>query len=522
MADLQPPRKSVELEDDGARELGKPPTCDPDLAGTDQSVGQAESSEGEEHFSDASEGKRSGNASPVPLTRVERVDDQPSHGEVPGTEAYNIRLQDAVPDEVEVVPEGSRSRSSSRVNPDDKPVSPASIPRTVVEKVDDTPSHGEVPGTYAHELRKADAEPDEIIKSPEKEGASFKGWYSARSMCASSNRLNGQGSPANSMSRSRSPSEPLRTAPLIPSPTHPTQADFADDAVVDDDANDDDEGGFGDDFDEFEEGDVQEDFGDFDGGFEQPSFHSGDAGDDSSNQYPPAPQPYPFPIFNYDDFDNAETMRAAMIPYLESMYPNIPKTEPRSDSTPQLSSMFTTERSTALWAQLVEPPPLQPPNWIRSRIRRMFLVSLGVPVDLDEILPASKQKKLVLPSINLSPRPSSDRANDAIDRVKRQNDSSTSVNSTSSKAERKRRGPPPPPEFDLSAATRLSSTTDAALTNFGLEELRAHVEQLKQLNTRASEVLEFWVQRKDSALGDKEAFEAVIENLVKHARKVRE
>ncbi|KAF2232931.1 hypothetical protein EV356DRAFT_524936 [Viridothelium virens] len=484
MAELQPPRKSVELEDDGAREL--------------------ESSEGEEHFSDASEGKMSSETSPVPITRVERVDDKPSHGEVPGTEAYKIRTQDAVPDEVEVVPEGTRSRSSSRVSSSGKSRSPGgtSIPRTVVEKVDDTPSHGEVPGTYAHELRKADAEPDEIIKSPEKEGASFKG------------------SPTNSINRSRSPSEPLRTAPLIPSPTIEIRADVEDDAVVEDKGGDD-EDGFGDDFDEFEAGAEQEDFGEFDEGFEQPSLDRGDAGADSASQYPVTPQPYPFPILNYDEFENAEEMHSAMAPYLENMFPDAPMAESRTTTLPPANSIFTTERSTALWAQLVEPPPLQPPNWIRSRIRRMFLVSLGVPVDLDEILPASKQKKLVLPSINLSPRPSSERANGAIERVKRQNDSSTSVNSTSSKAERKRRGPPPPPDFDIAAATRLSSTTDVALKNLADEELKAHMKQLRQVNTRASEVLEYWLKRKDSAVGDKEAFEAVIENLVKHARKVR-
>ena len=228
------------------------------------------------------------------------------------------------------------------------------------------------------------------------------------------------------------------------------------------------------------------------------------------------------PIFNYDDYDSTEDMRVAMMPYLESMFPDAPKIEVQKDTLPQASSIFTTDRSTALWAQLVEPPPLQPPNWIRSRIRRMFLVSLGVPVDLDEILPASKQKKLVLPSINLSPRPSSDRPTGAVERLKKQNDSSTSVNSASSKAERRRRGPPPPPEFDISAATRLSSTTDVALGNLSLEELKSHVEQLERLKIRAEEVLEFWLRKKDSALAEKEAFEAVIENLVKHARKVRE
>ena len=48
----------------------------------------------------------------VPITRVELVDDEPSHGDVPGTAAHDVRKQDAVPDEMELVPEplpGTRS-----------------------------------------------------------------------------------------------------------------------------------------------------------------------------------------------------------------------------------------------------------------------------------------------------------------------------------------------------------------------------------------------------------------------------
>ena len=131
----------------------------------------AESSD--EHFSDASEGRRGKSypASPIPITRVERVDDSPAHGEVPGTDAYHMRTQDAVPDEVEIVPEGARSRSSSRLSSSDRPpLTPGGtpIPRTVVEKIDpDQPGYGDVPGTTAHQLRLADAEPDIIVKAPE-------------------------------------------------------------------------------------------------------------------------------------------------------------------------------------------------------------------------------------------------------------------------------------------------------------------------------------------------------------------
>jgi hypothetical protein len=150
-----------------------------------------------------------------------------------------------------------------------------------------------------------------------------------------------------------------------------------------------------------------------------------------------------------------------------------------------------------------------------------------VPVDLDEILPASKQKKLILPSIHIpgdkSPRPSSDGRNGALGRVKKEgeNASTTSVDSSASKPSRNRKGPPPPPELDIGNTMRLCATTDAALENFTTEELESHVEKLKGLKVRASEVFEYWQKMMESALGDKDAFEQVIESLVAHAKKLR-
>ena len=95
-----------------------------------------------------------------------QVDDRESHGEVPGTAAYKMRSQDAVPDELEIIPEGGRSRSNSVSSQKDSLTSPGGmpIPKMVVEKVDPTsPSHGDVPGTAAHAKRKADAVPDAIL-----------------------------------------------------------------------------------------------------------------------------------------------------------------------------------------------------------------------------------------------------------------------------------------------------------------------------------------------------------------------
>ncbi|KAF1808338.1 hypothetical protein P152DRAFT_469026 [Eremomyces bilateralis CBS 781.70] len=490
MEDLQPPRKSVELEDAGAHEL--------------------ESSDENDHFSDASEGrepisKESGSEdhSSIPITRVERVDSQPGYGEVPGTEAYKRRVTDAVPDEVEVVPEGLRSRSSSRVGGRERShtIGGTPIPRTVVEKVDpDAPSYGEVPGTSAYHLHLADAQPDEIHRAPPQ----------ATSPIAGLPTLSHDRSEISSVSREDEHQGSSMSA---------TQDDGGGGSGVDDEDHQE----SGDDFDDFESGE-DEDFGDFGEEIgeqlpqpsltDQPQIHA------SVDAPPPHYKP-----FDFMKFTSAEQLQGALQPHILEIFsesPNANRRDPLGEANPMLMS----ERSQSLWSQLVAPPPLQPPNWVRSRIRRLFLVSLGVPVDLDEILPASKQKKLILPSINIpgdrSPRVSSDeRGIGAISRLKKNNDSSASVTSTASKSERRRRGPPPPPALDVNRANLLCSTTDAALGNFTDEELKVHVQSLQVFIERAKEVREYWEKRKESAIGNKEAFEGVIENLVKHAKKVR-
>ncbi|KAM3425676.1 hypothetical protein BST61_g7617 [Cercospora zeina] len=142
------------------------------------------SNSSDDHFSSASEGGHHTPSqdyppqSPIPITRVERVDDEPAHGEVPGTPAYSLRTQDAVPDEIEIVPEGRRSRSAtlqivgrsrgnsaaSTSSTGSRPMTPGGtpIPKLIVERVDNKPAHGEVEGTEAHAKRMADATPDEV------------------------------------------------------------------------------------------------------------------------------------------------------------------------------------------------------------------------------------------------------------------------------------------------------------------------------------------------------------------------
>ncbi|KAL5342645.1 hypothetical protein BJX70DRAFT_356326 [Aspergillus crustosus] len=534
---LEPPRKSVELEDPGA----------PDHISDTE----------EEHFSDASAGNSrsrsrptSRASSPVPRTRVEKVDDAPAHGDVPGTSAYGIREQDAVPDEVEVL---SRSRSPSTAGQRRRSVTPGGtrIPRMVVEKVDPgQPSYGDVPGTEAYEKRRADAVPDVVVKTSESTHPSgspteLDEAHAAASPVPETLLSEVDSSPDEGTrhqgphAHRRRPSDTLPDAtetvlnspdiaPQPNSPTNPTHTRRSSTLTGEDSA----QPAGGDDFDDFEEGEDDDfgDFDDFDDGFPEPEADLVEPEPVPKQPSQQPPLPVVPPLIDFDAFQSFPDLLTTLDDTLNRLFPaskdalsNQSEQEPISNS----SAIFSTERSLSLWSQLVAPPPLQPQNWVRSRIRRLFLVSLGVPVDLDEILPASKQKKLILPSINIggpsSTAPGSLSRSQSLARKGSQSGSNSPRTSSSAARHRasRRREPSPPPDLDLTSVRRLCATTDAALDGLTSPELEIHVKELEGLTLRASTVLEFWLKRRDGLVSEKEAFEGVIENLVTHARRVR-
>jgi hypothetical protein len=63
--------------------------------------------------------------------------------------------------------------------------------------------------------------------------------------------------------------------------------------------------------------------------------------------------------------------------------------------------------------------------------------------------------------------------------------------------------------------------TDEAMNGLTKDELREHVKKLEAMQGTSKEVLDYWTKRTDEKLGEREAFEGVVENLVKHARKTR-
>ncbi|KXJ95745.1 hypothetical protein Micbo1qcDRAFT_28502 [Microdochium bolleyi] len=505
----------------------------PERRGTEDpgARGLEDTSDSDDHFSDAQSAQESNRASsPIPKTRVERVDDEPSYGEVPGTTAYEKRTEDATPDEIAIVPDVKPGAGApkSPSTPGDRP-----IPKTVVDESEDAPNSKT--HHFHDDLHQADAEPD-LVRKPDGTAAvnpvpssletdsttSGETTLAAQSGDTSTIKLDSDTGNASVDNRTNGDDD-----------SDDNDNDESDDADGDEDNEEDEDeeeaeedDDFGDDFDEFGEGEGDgDDFGDFDDDFQQADTSAGDIPALAQSAVS-APS---FPILDLDGLD-ADEIISATEPYLDALYPPDLADLPPLASPPKENPIFFNSRSASLWSQLAAPPPLQPPDWIRSNIRRLFLVSLGVPVDLDEILPASKQKKLVLPSLhrvssNGSLRTSTDSR--SLSRVRKTdaNDSSVSVDSKgkekSKTSSSKKKGTPQVPDLDLVSAKQLCSTTEQALTGMTDDELRLHVKGLTDLESLANDVLEFWKKKTDEKLGDREAFEGVIENLVAHARKTR-
>ncbi len=120
-----------------------------------------DSSDSDDHFSDAqsapSESQRN---SPVPKLRVEKVSNEPSYGEVPGTEAYRMREGDAEPDEIAIIPD-SRKKSSSDDEAQSLTPGGMPVPKTVVEEAPDSEgSH-----THPEKRHRSDPPPDLVLKA---------------------------------------------------------------------------------------------------------------------------------------------------------------------------------------------------------------------------------------------------------------------------------------------------------------------------------------------------------------------
>ncbi|KAK9368530.1 hypothetical protein V1509DRAFT_623181 [Lipomyces kononenkoae] len=270
-----------------------------------------------------------------------------------------------------------------------------------------------------------------------------------------------------------------------------------------------------------------------------------DFGDFGDAQAAPMPQTTPIiehseqrqlQLLDTEDFSSAEMLEAATAVIADNIFPMsrmIAATSGTQDAPAIVKSQLQiSSRSVSLWTNLKEVPNPQPTDWRTSRIRRTYLVSLGVPVDLDQVLPARKrQEKLVVStrrSVLPSNRPlsaresmpsnhSAERLNEVESNPPTRPASVPLPTSSSSRPD----SPGPPPDFDADHARQLSRVSDTALKNMTAEELSAHVQELERVKIEASTVLAYWIDKRNSSAEDKMKYEGVIESSIEYAQRLR-
>ncbi|KAG6812999.1 hypothetical protein H0H92_014930 [Tricholoma furcatifolium] len=188
-----------------------------------------------------------------------------------------------------------------------------------------------------------------------------------------------------------------------------------------------------------------------------------------------------------------------------------------------VGQILVTTESRDLYKMLIQtPPPTKPPNWIRSRTRRQHLIALGIPVNLDEVLPHANGKPL--PPLEITTRPMS--APPGMRNPMQQNGSPASTSNS-------RAGTPQPgrqaiashfgpkPELDHAKIEKLLDLDPDALTLETLQSLERTLTELRAQTASTSALLTHLLQSRETLQQDSEMYNGLIAELVGEAQKMK-
>ncbi|KAI0335617.1 hypothetical protein GY45DRAFT_1342655 [Cubamyces sp. BRFM 1775] len=196
-----------------------------------------------------------------------------------------------------------------------------------------------------------------------------------------------------------------------------------------------------------------------------------------------------------------------------------------------LSQTLVTPESRQLYNALLPPTPpsFQPVNWTRSRIRRQHLISLGIPVNLDEVLPRANG---ALPMLEITTRPMSAPPGPRGGLSKLQ----TAAVRNSARSGTSQPGSPattqgplvasqlrlgPRPELDEAKVQELLDLSSDRMSLMPLSTLESHLADIKAQTAKTSALLTYLLQMRDALQQDSETYNKLIGELVGEAQKMK-
>ncbi|KAH9482768.1 hypothetical protein JR316_0004868 [Psilocybe cubensis] len=189
-----------------------------------------------------------------------------------------------------------------------------------------------------------------------------------------------------------------------------------------------------------------------------------------------------------------------------------------------ISQILCTSSSREMYMMLLQtPPPTKPPNWTRSRIRRQHLIALGIPVNLDEVLPRANVKPL--PPLEIHTRPMSAPPGS---RSQYGNNSSVSMSKSNSRSGTPQPGQQgifaqfgPKPELDTTRINKLLQLSSETLTLQPLANLERYLADIRLQTANTSNLLTYLLQSRDALQQDSETYNGLIAEMVGEAQKLK-
>ncbi|KII94931.1 hypothetical protein PLICRDRAFT_98173 [Plicaturopsis crispa FD-325 SS-3] len=196
-----------------------------------------------------------------------------------------------------------------------------------------------------------------------------------------------------------------------------------------------------------------------------------------------------------------------------------------------ISQILVTAESRDLYNSLFHaPPPTKPPNWTRSRIRRQHLISLGIPVNLDEILGPANGKS-PLPPLQISTRPMS--APPGPRPVHSKPGSRTQSRAGTPRAGTPQSATQPPPstvlqlglgpkpQLDEPKMNELLNLDSDSLPLMPIGTLEKHLADLRAQTANTSALLTHLLQTREALQQDSETYNGLIAELIGEAQKAK-
>ncbi|KAI0307220.1 hypothetical protein B0F90DRAFT_1807876 [Multifurca ochricompacta] len=183
--------------------------------------------------------------------------------------------------------------------------------------------------------------------------------------------------------------------------------------------------------------------------------------------------------------------------------------------------LVTPDSSRAFYQSLFQrsPPSAHPPNWIRSRIRQQHLIALGIPVNLDEVLPHASNKPL--PALHITTRPPANGHKSLHNSRAGTPLADMPVSGTFRKGAAAQLGLGPKPRLDEQRIGELLALTPDQLSLLPLGSLEAQLSDLRAQTQNTSALLTYVLQTRDALQQDSETYNKLIAELVGEAQKMK-